>query len=332
MLYLLLGQDDFSKRQHIEKARAASAGSESRVFSPEDEAVSWPIFLNQDLFSKPKIFILNGCFKALEKQAGEPPLAALVQSANQIFVLEDRLDKRGALAKRLLADPQVKVIQFNLPHQSDFDKWILARVHELQGSISGQAAKLLAQKLGRDDFIETKVQGKVVDIREVFSLWQAEAEIRKLLALAGGREISIEDVEALVSSEIAVEGIEIANAIADNQRQQALALVNQFLKQAAGADQKAGIIQLCALLAEQFRNLAALQDFLSRRMPEAKILEITGWKSGRLFVLKKIVVRFSADKIWQTLNKLEALDEELKTSSTPPRVLLDLILSQLFAA
>ena len=135
-----------------------------------------------------------------------------------------------------------------------------------------------------------------------------------------------------MSAEIAVEGIEIANAIADNHRQEAMALVSRFLKQTAGADQKARTIQLCALLAEQFRNLAALQDFLARRVPETKILEATGWKPGRLFVLKKIVVRFPPDKIWQTLNKLEALDEELKTSSTPPRVLLDLILSQLFAA
>ncbi|MCL5009174.1 MAG: hypothetical protein M1400_02420, partial [Patescibacteria group bacterium] len=58
-------------------------------------------------------------------------------------------------------------------------------------------------------------------------------------------------------------------------------------------------------------------------------LEITGWKPGRLFVVKKIASRFAAPKVWQTLFKLEALDTELKTSSTPPRVLLDLILSQL---
>lgn len=330
MLYLLLGQDDFSKRQYIEKTRIASAGSETRFFNADDEAVAWPVFLNQDLFAKPKIFILNSCIKTLEKQESEPPLPALLRSANQIFILEDKLDKRTTLAKRLLSEPQVKTVQFDLPHQSEFDKWIISRVQELQGSISQQAARLLAQKLGRDDFQEIKNQGRIVEIKEAFSLWQTDAEIRKLVALAAGREISSDDVEALVSAEIEVEGIEIANAIADNQRRKTLELVDRFLKNMAGTDQKTGVIQLCALLAEQFRNLAALRDFLSRQVPESKILELTGWKPGRLFVLKRVVSHFSADKIWQTLNKLEALDEELKTSSTPPRVVLDLILSQLF--
>lgn len=330
MLYLLLGQDEFSKRQYIEKARIALAGSEIQFFDADDETVAWSVFLSQDLFAKPKMFILNGCMKALEKQGNELPLPALLKSSNHIFILENKLDKRSALAKRLLSESQVKTVQFDLPHQSEFDKWILSRVEELHGNISQQAARLLAQKLGRDDFEEIRNQGRVVEVKEVFSLWQTDAEIRKLIALAAGREISSDDVEALVSAEIEVDGIEIANALADNQRRQTLELVDRFLKNMAGTDQKTGVIQLCALLAEQFRNLAALRDFLSRRMSEAKILEITGWKPGRLFVLKRVASHFSADKIWQTLNKLEALDEVLKTSSTPPRVVLDLILAQLF--
>jgi DNA polymerase III delta subunit len=46
--------------------------------------------------------------------------------------------------------------------------------------------------------------------------------------------------------------------------------------------------------------------------------------------MKKIAARFKPQLISETLTKLAALDEELKTSQTPPKVLLDLILSQLF--
>ncbi len=329
MLYLLLGQDDFGKRQYLQKAHQESGAGESRVFSAEDENLSWSILTSQDLFSKSKTFILESCFKQLEKQDAEPDISALMQSPNHIFILEEKLDKRIGLSKKLLAAPGVKTVQFDLPHQGSFDAWIMARAKELGGNMSAAAANLLAKKLGRDDFQETKVQGRVVDVREVFSLWQADAEIRKLISLAAGEEIGQAEVEDIVHAEIEVDSIEIANAIADNDRRQALSLVDQFLTQAAGADHKAGVIQLSALLAEQFRNIAAVQDFTARKLPEAKILEITGWKPGRLFVVKKIASRFAAPKVLQTLLKLEALDTELKTSSTPPRVLLDLILSQL---
>ena len=102
------------------------------------------------------------------------------------------------------------------------------------------------------------------------------------------------------------------------------------MRPAAGADEKGAIIQLNGLISEQFRNVAMAQDFLSQKKGENQILEITGWKSGRLFVMKKIASKFPAKKVLEFLSKLAALDEELKTSQTPPKVLLDLIVAQLF--
>ena len=60
------------------------------------------------------------------------------------------------------------------------------------------------------------------------------------------------------------------------------------------------------------------------------MLEILGWKSGRLFIMSKVAARFSATSVLGLLAKLKALDEELKTGSVPPRVLLDLIITQLW--
>ena len=184
-------------------------------------------------------------------------------------------------------------------------------------------------RLGRDNGKETKFGGKVVDVQEVFNLWQAESEIRKLLAFAGNKEIREQEVAELVLENGEVDVFDLTNAIADNQKQKALALLHNFLKQQTGSDEKGTIIQLNALLSEQFRNVAMIQSFINSKTSESEILEQTGWKSGRLFVIKKVAARFPAKKVLETLNKLEALDLELKTSSTPPRVLLDLIVSQL---
>lgn len=330
MLHLLLGQDDFSKKQHIKQAYLAQGAGESRAYFADSEGVDWQEFLVQDLFSKPKVFILNECAKLLEKKDSEPPWADLAKTPNQIFLCEQKLDKRSNFAKKLLSQPEVAVVQFDLPHEAQFDGWLVRRAGELGGAMEEGAARLLAHKLGRDDFLETRVMGKVVGVQEVFSLWQADAELRKLLSLADGAPVSSLQVEEAVQAEIEIDALEITNAIAENNRVGALALINDFLRQGSGTDQKAGVIQLTALLAEQFRNVAIIQDFVLRKIPEEQILERTGWKKGRVFVMGKISGRFSNAKVWETLIKLEALDEELKTTSTPPRVLLDLILSQLF--
>ena len=47
------------------------------------------------------------------------------------------------------------------------------------------------------------------------------------------------------------------------------------------------------------------------------MLEILGWKSGRLFIMSKVAARFSATSVLGLLAKLKALDEELKTGSVP---------------
>ncbi len=323
MVTLLLGPDDFSKKEYVNALSACEKVQVEVLSSPESLPVSE--LVSQDLFPAKKIFVVNGGLKYLD----EKNLGALIAGKNQILFLETKVDKRIKFNKDLLANKNIVVKEFILPRGSELDQWIIARVLLLGGKISPQAAGTLAQRLGRDNAKESKFGGKIVDIEEIYDLWQADSEIQKLIAYAGTGEISVSDVLALVSENVEVDVFDLTNAIADNQKQKALELLHGFLKDQAGSDEKGAIIQLNALLSEQFRNVYVVQDFLSRKTAETEILDKTGWKSGRLFVIKKIATKFPPKKVLELLNKLAALDEELKTSSTPPRVLLDLIVSQL---
>jgi vacuolar-type H+-ATPase subunit I/STV1 len=236
-----------------------------------------------------------------------------------------------------------------LPHAKDLDKWIIERTKALGGQISMPAAGELAMRLGRDQAKETKVGGKLIAAEEVYSLWRADSEIKKLMAYKGfpnlspsqsggeGRgevgtkaiPIEPEDVRELVAENLEVDAFQITNAIADKLKQEAFLLINKFLKDQNASDEKGGVIQLNALLSEQFRNVAMVQDFLSHKTDDEEILRQTAWKSGRLYIMKKIAERFQPKKVLETLNKLGAMDEELKTTQTPPRMLLDLILAQI---
>ena len=324
MLILLLGPDEFSKRQYVQEQAAKT--SSVAVFFAADDLPAVDALAGADLFSKSGVFVLSGL---IEKFNQPEVVERLISSKNQIIFIEEKLDKRLSANKNLLANKNISVKEFILPRDKELNNWIANRVKFYHGKISASAAEELAKRLGRDQAKETKAGGKVVAVEEVYNLWQADAEIQKLLALAAGREISAQDVKYLISENAEIDVFDITNAIADGQKQTALELLHRHLKNQAGADEKGSIIQLNALLSEQFRNVAMVQDFISQKKSESQILEATGWKSGRLFVMKKVAQKFAPKKVLELLAKLAALDEELKSTSTPPKVLLDLIVSQL---
>ncbi len=323
MSYLLLGPDDFSKKVFVQNL-VQKLGASLEVFRNADELPKLTDLLQTDLFSKPKVFWFNGILPEFSK--GVPDFTA---STNHVVVSVESLDKRKKENKDLLANKVFEVKEFPLPHGRGLNDWLTERVRFYHGSIAASAVEALAIALGRDDAKETKFGGKVVEVREVYNLWQADSEIQKLIAYTSGKEITEADVRVMCEKNGEVDVFDLTNAIADNQKQIALSLLHQFLKNQAGADEKGAIIQLNALLSEQFRNVAAVHDFSSRKTPEVDILEATSWKSGRLFVIRKIAARFKPKTVLELLNKLQALDEELKTSQIPPKVLLDLIISQL---
>ncbi len=325
MIILLLGSDDFSKKNFIDVLVAEKKALLS-VFSDASELPEVTSLLESDLFSKSKVFVLQNFMPEFGAEAVEKCIA----TPNQIVISLKSLDKRKKENKEILANKKIQVQEFVLPHGKELDGWILQRVEFYGGKISKDAVNELAIRLGRDNGKETKVAGKVIAVEEVFNLWQADSEIQKLLSFSAGDEINRQAVLDLVPENGEVDVFDLTNAIADNKKQEAMQLLGKFLAAQTGSDEKSGVIQLNALLSEQFRNVAMVQDFMSRKTGESEILEKTGWKSGRLFVMNKIASKFPSRKIIELLNKLESLDEELKSSSTPPRVLLDLILSQLF--
>ena len=327
MFIILLGSDNFTKKEYV-STLAKQHKADVEFFVSEEQKPNLADFFGQDLFSKTKIICLENLLAGYEYQSGVA--AKLAASKNYILFLETKLDKRITGNKQWLADKAGEVKEFILPHGKELDNWLIGRAKQLGGVISLKAADLLAKKLGRDEAKETKAGGKVVAVEEIYNLWQADSEIQKLLAYVREREITEADVNNLVSENIEVDVFALTNAIADGQKQKTMELLSQLFKDQNIADAKSSAIKLNALLSEQFRNIAMVQDFSLRKISEDEILEKTGWKSGRLFVMKKIASRFSAKIIMETLNKLAALDDELKTGSTPPRVLLDLILAQFF--
>lgn len=326
MIYLLLGSDDFTKNEYI-LTLAKEIGGQPDVFFDPETLPNISDLSQTDLFSKEKIYVLKGL---LQKYNDPNNIEKLIATRNRIIFVEEKLDKRSADNKKLLNQTGIQVKEFVLPHGRELNNWIQERAKYYGAKFSQEAIENLSVALGRDLARETKFGGKVVSVEEVYNLWQADNEIKKLSDYAGTKEVSAGDVKNLVAENGEMDVYELTNAIADGEKNKSLFLLHQFFKQQSGTDEKGGVIQLNALLSDQFRNIAIVQEYLKQKKSEDEILSSTGWKSGRLFIIKKVAVRFNDKKVLDFLNKLKALDEEMKTSSVPPKVLLDLIVSQLF--
>ena len=264
MLHLFLGPDDFSKKEYADNL-AKESKAEIEVFSDAENLPDTNNFIGQDLFAKPKVFVLKGLIARFNKPE---IIEKFIASKNHIIIEEEKLDKRLSENKKLLANENISTKQFDLPHGIKLNQWLADRVKFYNGNISKSAVEKLAIALGCDNAKETKIAGKVVEVQEVFTLWQADSEIKKLLSYAKNRKIADADIVQLIPENLEVDVFDLTNAIGDGQKQKAISLLHQFLFFQTGSDEKGAVIQLNALLSEQFRNVSMTQDFLAGKKSE----------------------------------------------------------------
>ncbi len=316
MLHILLGKHHFAKQSYIDDLATKKSVVVTRYINetlPHLENLTQP-----SLFSKPGIVVLDGCLNKVEVMEFIP---TLIESKDIFVIVEEKVDKRKTEITKLLKLPNVVVKEFPVPHGSALAEWVSNHAKELGSSITQPAANLLMRLLG----------GESTDPRfEVdMDLWQIHNELKKLAVYADGKEITEDMVSVLVRNVAVPQVWDIVDAVGKRQPALVLATMQKYLESDSSTDDKAKIIQLNALLADQFRSLLLVKSAQNIGMPDDIVLDKTGWKSGRLFVMKKLSAPFEEKSLVATLGKLEALDVELKTGSVPPKVLLDLICSQI---
>jgi len=306
MIYLLLGADDFSKKGFIKELQSKEkleivAFSEPSALSVFKQAVN-----DSNLFGGKKLvlaydFVAGGLVdeKLLEDISG---------SANVVAFIEEKLDKRKSENKKLLTNKNLKVMEFAVPIGIEFKKWVQDRAKFLELNLSGKALDLFLSRLG----FGAEGYGE-----PMYSLWQADSELRKLKMFAGDAAVTEKDVIALTSENLDENVFAITNAIGDRNKAAAIKALTDYMDRLAG-DDKAKVISLSALLAEQFRNILIVKGGAD-----------AGFASGRLYVYQKLAKNFPKEKMLDALKKLEILDQEVKTLSGPATLQLLMIIESL---
>lgn len=316
MLYLLLGKDYFAKQDFL-KNLAQGRGlpiARKTATSAED-------LLNlaaASLFSIPEISVIEQVFNISDFHEA---IKRLHESAEIFAVIEEKIDKRKTDNAEILKLSELVVKEFAMPHQTaTLVDWVWAHAQQQKVRLSRDVAQELVNRLGYSSMGFNTPEPDP---------WQFHNELEKLRTYANNQEVTVAMVKDLIVDQTMPQVWNIVEAMGQRKPVQVVLLLQAYLAADTQADEKAKVIQLSALLADQFRNLLLVKSAGELKIPDQDILDKTGWKSGRLGVLKKNAQAFSVKNLTDTLAKFEALDMELKSSSVPPRVLIDLISSQI---
>lgn len=318
MITLLLGTDQLAKKQYIDAA-AKKAGAEVETFTDSSTIPDLGSLFEQQLFGAPKIVVFDGAWKKLDAEALLEKVGD--NKPAQLFICETSLDKRTKVNQAFMKDARVTVVELNAPIGTrEASGWINAYAKQNGIKIDAAASMALASAL-------------LVDEDDTLNVLHAQNELQKLKQYARSstdgsstdQTITKDMVALLVETETGVDIFALLNAIATKNKKLAVQMLETYFATET-ADEKTNAIKVTALLSDQFRSLLIALDADARRMPDDAVLKLTGWKSGRLYIMKKLGRNFTVPKVKQALSKLENLDRELKSSTMPPHVVLDLII------
>jgi DNA polymerase-3 subunit delta len=316
MIYLLLGNDDFTKKGFLDGLLAKEKLEVVTLFEGDGVAKLVQAANDSNLFGGKKLVRAYEFFAKNLVDLGL--LESMAKTSNIIVFIEEKLDKRKTETKKLLAEKNLKVLEFNTPAGLEFKNWLNAKIKDYDLKLSGKALDLFLLRIGFGvgDFGPP-----------LYTLWQVDSELRKLSTFAGESPLTEKDIENLISENLEENVFAITNALGDRNQGAMVKAVTDYLDKLPG-DEKAKVISLSALLAEQFRSILIIQDLSKQDISESEMSSLTGFTSGKLFVYKKLSGNFSNEKLRQALNRLEVLDQEVKTSTGPATLQMLMILNQ----
>ena len=158
-------------------------------------------------------------------------------------------------------------------------------------------------------------QGEFGD--ELYDLWQADSELKKLATFAAGSPVAAQDVAALVSENVDEDIFAVTNAIADRNRPAAVAALVTYMDRIPGNDEKAKIISISGALPSSSAACSRCRDWLLSACQTAPLQRKLATALAASSSTKKIARQFSEAKLRAALQKLEILDVEMKTGSGP---------------
>jgi len=329
LLYVLYGEDDFSRQQALDEIKS-TIGDETALVTNTTVLEGQQATIDQlrtvaeamPFLAERRLVIIQGLLERFESRtkAGRRKKATGVSSRQNeyqsladylvtvpdstVLVLVDgKISNKNPLLNSLLTKAKVKT--FRLLDREKLIQWINNRVAGRGGSISTAAAQLLERFVG----------GK---------LWVMASEIDKLVLFTGGQQVEADDVRRVVSYVQEASVFDLVDAILEFRGGVAEKLAEQLLQRGASP------AYLLVMLTRQVRLVARVRELKNQRRSEAEIM-------GRLemaspFILRRTqeqASRYSMTRLKEVYHRLLETDLAIKTGRYNAELALNILIAEL---
>jgi DNA polymerase-3 subunit delta len=315
MIIFLWGPDDFRSNQKLKEIEANyrakhQTGLNFRVFDWSNDVLNElkNILSSASMFDEKKLVILkNACG------------ASKADQEELVGILED---------KKVLSDENDIVVFFEAgkPEKGDLFSWLVKKVkmaecfENLTGAKLANWTKKEIEKSGSQ--IGAPALEKLVS--SVGSdLWQMDNEINKLISFEAGRQITGDDIDALVKSKYDPNIFATIDALAARNKNLAYKLMHEHLEQGENE------IYILTMFVYQFRNLLQIKSLIDSGVQSEALAKKTGLHP---FVIKKSwsqLRNFSLEVLKKIYERLLKLDILIKRGRIEPQTALDLIVGEI---
>ena len=300
--YLLLGEDDWSKKQYIDKAKqeVLTPGGEMMnyyeakekdvlVSAVEDFCETLPFFADQ------KLVLLKdtGLLKPGRKEESEKFEQFLSRLPEYIVLLidEKEADKRGKLFKTIKA--QHEVVSFSFPGEEVVVKMLLDKA-KAEGYQIDQA------------MLYYLVRNMPEDVSYILGEWQ------KLTAFIEGNQITKEAIDQICVFSLETRVFELVKKIAAGKSDEALEIYNRMLQS------KESPIGILVLIARQFRMMYQVKYLKAKGQDQKQIAAQTKMP---YFAVKEIldqVAHYRFEMLEALIMACLETDRAIKTGKMEP--------------
>jgi DNA polymerase-3 subunit delta len=329
LLYILLGEDDFSLTRSLEEIKRGM-GDQALLAANTTAFDGQQVTLDQlrtvcetvPFLAEKRLVIIQGLLGRFEPQ-GKPrrrkKIAPLAEKESEyksfaaylsnlpdstvLVLIDGRIKSNNPLLKQLSARAEVR--SFPILREDKLRQWIKREVAEHGASISLQAVDLLAKLVGGN-------------------LWIMTNEISKLALFTSGRRIEVEDIKALVSSAQEANVFAMVDAILDFKAGVAEQLLEQLLQRGASP------AYLLVMLSRQVRMIVLAKELRRQRQPEVEMQSRLGLPSE--FALRKTLEqaqRYPLERLKEVYHKLLQADLSIKTGKYEGGLALNLLIAEL---
>lgn len=325
MLYILIGEDDYSRHQELEKIKLgigdpALLSTNTNILDGQKlrEGELKAITETMPFLSAKRLVIVRGLLMRFEarsrsgrkkdkdRQDNLQGLGACISQlpdSTVLVLVDDVISKQNPLLTKLV--PLATVKYFPLLTGSKLRQWVKQRVIAGGNTISNEAISMIVELVGRD-------------------LWAMDGEINKLLQFTAGEPIDKSHVEVVVSHVQQLSIFDMVDAILDLDPGKAHSATQQLLQRGSSP------AYLLVMLTRQFRMIVLMHEMKLQNRTDKEIRERLGIASE--FVFRKTLDEaklFSLPRLKEIYRKLLETDLAIKTGQYDSELAINILVAEL---